>query len=207
MLGKDAGGGWCGSGYVGIEKRVNCPKNNKPKSGGLFLVTARPFPEQSSSIAAFSAGRAWLEATIRLMRDTNKFHFSFSRNSFFLQFPLPWWSNELLVESAGGWLSTSKSPCLVPTWALTQITLFSSNVSSNFGERFFGDLCKPVIALSDLGPQEMFTLFGSACKWSLFCVDLSECNSGAIQKGVCFCHKRATGLHSPVPLVHIYCVC
>ena len=30
------------------------------KSGGLFLVNARPFPEHSSSIATFSAGRAWL---------------------------------------------------------------------------------------------------------------------------------------------------
>ena len=48
---------------VRIEKRANCAKNNKPKSGGLFLVNARPFPEHSSSIATFSAGRAWLEAT------------------------------------------------------------------------------------------------------------------------------------------------
>ena len=47
---------------VRIEKRANCAKNNKPKSGGLFLVNARPFPEHSSSIATFSAGRAWLEA-------------------------------------------------------------------------------------------------------------------------------------------------
>ena len=49
---------------VRIEKRANCAKNNKPKSGGLFLVNARPFPEHSSSIATFSAGRAWLEATV-----------------------------------------------------------------------------------------------------------------------------------------------
>ena len=48
---------------VRIEKRANCAKNNKPKSGGLFLVNARPFPEHSSSRATFSAGRAWLEAT------------------------------------------------------------------------------------------------------------------------------------------------
>ena len=48
---------------VRIEKRANCAKNNKPKSGGLLLVNARPFPEHSSSIATFSAGRAWLEAT------------------------------------------------------------------------------------------------------------------------------------------------
>ena len=48
---------------VRIEKRANCAKNNKPKSGGLFLVNARPFPEHSSSIATFSAGRAWLEAS------------------------------------------------------------------------------------------------------------------------------------------------
>ena len=47
---------------VRIEKRANCAKNNKPKSGGLFLVNARPFPEHSSSRATFSAGRAWLEA-------------------------------------------------------------------------------------------------------------------------------------------------
>ena len=47
---------------VQIEKRANCAKNNKPKSGGLFLVNARPFPEHSSSRATFSAGRAWLEA-------------------------------------------------------------------------------------------------------------------------------------------------
>ena len=47
---------------VRIEKRANCAKNYKPKSGGLFLVNARPFPEHSSSIATFSAGRAWLEA-------------------------------------------------------------------------------------------------------------------------------------------------
>ena len=47
---------------VRIKKRANCAKNNKPKSGGLFLVNARPFPEHSSSIATFSAGRAWLEA-------------------------------------------------------------------------------------------------------------------------------------------------
>ena len=49
---------------VRIEKRANCAKNNKPKSGGLFLVNARPFPEHSSSIATFSAGRAWLEANL-----------------------------------------------------------------------------------------------------------------------------------------------
>ena len=49
---------------VRIEKRANCAKNNKPKSGGLFLVNARPFPEHSSSRATFSAGRAWLEATV-----------------------------------------------------------------------------------------------------------------------------------------------
>ena len=48
---------------VRIEKRANCAKNNKPKSGGLFLVNARPFPELSSSRATFSAGRAWLEAS------------------------------------------------------------------------------------------------------------------------------------------------
>ena len=48
---------------VRIEKRANCAKNNKPKSGGLFLVNARPFPEHSSSRATFSAGRAWLEAS------------------------------------------------------------------------------------------------------------------------------------------------
>ena len=49
---------------VRIEKRANCAKNNKPKSGGLFLVNARPFPEHSSSRATFSAGRAWLEAIL-----------------------------------------------------------------------------------------------------------------------------------------------
>ena len=49
---------------VRIEKRANCAKNNKPKSGGLFLVNARPFPEHSSSRATFSAGRAWLEASM-----------------------------------------------------------------------------------------------------------------------------------------------
>ena len=52
----------CASVSVRIEKRANCAKNNKPKSGGLFLVNARPFPEHSSSIATFSAGGAWLEA-------------------------------------------------------------------------------------------------------------------------------------------------
>ena len=50
------------SASVRIEKRANCAKNNKPKSGGLFLVNARPFPEHSSSRATFSAERAWLEA-------------------------------------------------------------------------------------------------------------------------------------------------
>ena len=46
-------------------KRANCAKNNlRPKSGWLFLVNTRPFPEHSSSIATFSAGRAWLEATL-----------------------------------------------------------------------------------------------------------------------------------------------
>ena len=49
---------------VRIEKRANCAKNNKPKSGGLFLVNARPFPEHSSSRATFSAGRAWFEASL-----------------------------------------------------------------------------------------------------------------------------------------------
>ena len=47
---------------VRIEKRAKCAKNNKPKSGGLFLANARPFPQHSSSIATFSAERAWLEA-------------------------------------------------------------------------------------------------------------------------------------------------
>ena len=41
---------------VRIEKRANCAKNNKPKSGGLFLVNARPFPEQSLSIATYRVG-------------------------------------------------------------------------------------------------------------------------------------------------------
>ena len=45
-----------------IEKRANCVKNNRPKTGWLFLVNTRPFPEHSSSIATLSAGRAWLEA-------------------------------------------------------------------------------------------------------------------------------------------------
>ena len=49
---------------VRIEKCANCAENNKPKTGGLFLVNARPFPEQSSSIATFSVGRAWLEARV-----------------------------------------------------------------------------------------------------------------------------------------------
>ena len=73
MLGKDASVGWLVSGYVQvtsvsvrIEKRANCAKNNKPKSGGLFLVNARPFPEHSSSKATFSAGRAWLEANVTI---------------------------------------------------------------------------------------------------------------------------------------------
>ena len=48
-----------------IKKRANCAKNNKPKSGGLFLVNARTFPEHAhlSSRATFSERRAWLEAT------------------------------------------------------------------------------------------------------------------------------------------------
>ena len=41
---------------VRIEKRTNCAKNNKPISGELFLVNARPFPEQSSSIATCRVG-------------------------------------------------------------------------------------------------------------------------------------------------------
>ena len=41
---------------VRIWKRAICAKNNKPKSGGLFLVNTRPFPEHSSSMATFSAG-------------------------------------------------------------------------------------------------------------------------------------------------------
>ena len=47
---------------VRIEKRANYAKNNKPKSGWLFLVNTRPFPEQLTSIATFSTGRAWLVA-------------------------------------------------------------------------------------------------------------------------------------------------
>ena len=47
---------------VRTEKRANCAKNIKPKSGGLYLVNSR-IPEHSSSRATFSAGirRAWLE--------------------------------------------------------------------------------------------------------------------------------------------------
>ena len=56
---------------VRIEKRANCAKNNKPKSGGLFFVNARPFPEHSSSRATFSEGRAWLEATCPLANPDN----------------------------------------------------------------------------------------------------------------------------------------
>ena len=56
---------------VRIEKRTKCAKNNRPKSGGLFLVNARPFPEHSSSRATFSAGRAWLEAKSAVYTDTD----------------------------------------------------------------------------------------------------------------------------------------
>ena len=41
---------------VRIKKRANCAKNNRPKSGWLFLVNTRPFPEQSSSIATCRVG-------------------------------------------------------------------------------------------------------------------------------------------------------
>ena len=54
---------------VRIEKRTNCAKNNKPKSGGLFLVKTRPFPEHSSSIATFSAGRPGSRLSFRTPSD------------------------------------------------------------------------------------------------------------------------------------------
>ena len=41
---------------VRIKNRANCAKNNRPKSGWLFLVNTRPFPEQSSSIATCRVG-------------------------------------------------------------------------------------------------------------------------------------------------------
>ena len=72
---------------VRIRKRANCAKNNRPKSGWLFLVNTRPFPEHSSSIATFSAGRAWLEA--RCMTSLHKWsisphqHLCHERTSFF----------------------------------------------------------------------------------------------------------------------------
>ena len=47
---------------VRIEKRAKCAKNDKPKSGGLFVVNTRPFPQHSWSVVTFSAGRAWLKA-------------------------------------------------------------------------------------------------------------------------------------------------
>ena len=73
---------------VRIEKRANCAKNNKPKSGGLFLVNARPFPEHSSSRATFSVGRAWLEAsgTTALVLDFQFYHFTFLDCIIFLPF-------------------------------------------------------------------------------------------------------------------------
>ena len=67
----DASGGWFLSGHVWLLQSQYESKSARTalkiisqKSGGLFLVNIRPFPEHSSKIATFSAGRAWLEASV-----------------------------------------------------------------------------------------------------------------------------------------------
>ena len=50
---------------VGETPEIGESPPNQPISGlTFFLVYIRPFPEHSSSIATFSAGRAWLEAIL-----------------------------------------------------------------------------------------------------------------------------------------------
>ena len=106
VLGKDASVGWFVSGYVRLLQSQYESKSArtvlkiilKPKSGGLFLVNARPFPEHSSSIATFSAGRAWLEASRSSVRArtlpgflTTESNHSLWRFIFYFFFPFVRW--------------------------------------------------------------------------------------------------------------------
>ena len=85
--------------------------------------------------------------TMRSMRDKKKFHYFSFFETLYILFPLPWWSNDLLVENLQGRAVNF------------EIHLCSSGVNSDLGECFFWGLCKLVIASTDLWPQhlEMFT--------------------------------------------------
>ena len=111
------------------------------------------------------------------MRGTNKFYLFFRfffETLFTVSFTMAIKLSHV-GESAGGWWSTSKFTCVVPAWTLTS------------GSAFFWGLCKPVIAPTDLWPQE------TPCKWSLACLDLSKSSFGAIQEGDFVCHGRPGG--------------
>ena len=90
-------------------------------------------------------------------RDTNKFHACFVFSKRFYRFL---YLGDQMISRWRVWPSTSKSTCVVPAWPR---------------EDFFWGLCKPIIAVTDLLPQEMFTF----AKWianygSLACVCLKS---------------------------------
>ena len=65
-----------------------------------------------------------------------------------------------------------------------EIHLCSSDVNSDLGQCFFWGLCKPVIASTDLWPQEMFTFL------EMLAMVVSESSFGAY-----VCHRRPAGPH------------
>ena len=98
------------------------------------------------------------------MRNTNKFHFFFHFSKLFLKllFPLPRWSNYLLVESlqvAGGQFRNPPVYFGLELW-LGQCFFWGSVQAGD-------DINWP------LTPRDVYR-FKNACKWSLACMDLSE---------------------------------
>ena len=73
--------------YHGVKKSKMTKNLNQGGGGGGSCLNTVAGNTTVSSISV----------TIRSMRNTNNFHFFFHFSKLFLPFPLPWWSNDLLV--------------------------------------------------------------------------------------------------------------
>ena len=139
---------------------------------------------------AISQSIAFL-SLLRSMRGTNKFYlfFRFFRNSFYR---FLYHGNQII-----SWWRICR-------WLVVnfEIYLCGSGVNSDLGECFFGGLCKPVIAPTDLWPQE--TKMHANGRWLAW----------TCLKAVSVPFRRATsfvmgglggggGLHTHVPLVAV----
>ena len=115
------------------------------------------------------------------MRNTNKVLFFFIFQNSILPFPLPWLSNDLLVENlhvASGQLPKSPVQFRPELWPRRML---------------FWVPCKAVIASSDLWPQEMFTFLKMhANSYSLAWGCLKAVSVPSNRACAC-CHGRPAG--------------